>query len=346
MKAARFYKVGQPLSVEEISVPEPRKGEVLLKVRACGICGSDIHIVYEGSTPTAFQPITIGHEFSGEIVETGEAVEGWEIGDRVAVSCIVSCRRCLNCLSGNQQICSNRTAIGLHYNGGLAEYATVPAGNIAKLADAIPFDQGAILTDAVATPYHAITRRGRLVGGESVAVVGCGGLGIHAVQLVKLFGASTVIGIDTSEAALDRAKERGADLVCRADKGNPIDIIKEATGGLGVDMSIECVGRRRSIQLAIACLRQGGRAVVVGLGSEDITTLPPNEFVRGEYELRGSYAFTVREIEEIIRLVAGGKLDISASITKRISLEEINEGLEALYKKEGDPIRIVVMMES
>ena len=345
MKAARFYNVGQPLSVEEVPVPEPRNGEVLLKVRACGICGSDIHVVYEGSTPTAFQPITLGHEFSGEIYEIGTAVEGWEIGDRVAVSCIVSCGQCLNCLSGNQQICSKRAALGVHFNGGLAEYATVPAKNIAKLTDTIPFDQGAILTDAVATPYHAITRRGKLVGGETVAVVGCGGLGIHAIQLAKLFGASMVIGVDTSEVALGRARERGSDLVCRADKGNAIDIVREATGGLGVDMSLECVGRRKSIELAIACLRPGGRAVVVGLGSEEITTLPPNEFVRGEYELRGSYAFTVREIEEIIRLVAGGKLDISSSITKRISLDEINEGLEALYKKKGNPIRIVVMME-
>jgi threonine dehydrogenase-like Zn-dependent dehydrogenase len=234
--------------------------------------------------------------------------------------------------------------LGVHFNGGLAEYATVPAGNIAKLTDTIPFDQGAILTDAVATPYHAITRRGKLVGGESVAVVGCGGLGIHAVQLAKLFGASIVIGIDTSDAVLDRAKKRGADWVFRADKGNPIEEVKQVTRGLGVDMSLECVGRRKSIELAISCLRPGGRAVVVGLGGENITTLPPNEFVRGEYEVRGSYAFTVREIEEIIRLVAGGRLDISSSITRRISLVEINEGLAALYKKEGNPIRIVVTM--
>jgi 2-desacetyl-2-hydroxyethyl bacteriochlorophyllide A dehydrogenase len=344
MKAARFYGVGEPLSVEEIPVPKPGGGEVLVKVKACGICGSDIHIVYEGSTPTAFQPITIGHEFSGEIAEMGEAVGGWERGARVAVSCIVSCGVCLSCLSGNQQICSNRKTLGVHYNGGLAEYAIVPSGNIAKLTDTIPFDQGAILTDAVATPYHAMTRRAKMVGGESVAVVGCGGLGIHAVQLAKLFGASMVIAIDTSDAALDRARTRGADWVFRADKDNPVSRVKEVTRGLGVDMSLECVGQRKSIELAISCLRPGGRAVVVGLGGEKITTLPPNEFVRGEYELRGSYAFTVREIEEIIQLVTNGRLDLASSITRRISLDEINEGLEALYKKEGDPIRIVVMM--
>jgi 2-desacetyl-2-hydroxyethyl bacteriochlorophyllide A dehydrogenase len=344
MKAARFYKVGQALSVEEVPLPQPGPGEILLKVRACGICGSDIHIAYEGVTPTAFQPIILGHEFSGEIAEIGQSVEGWELGDRVAVSCIVSCRQCLNCLSGRQQICLRKQALGVHFDGGLAEYAKVPAKNLAKLADTIPFDQGAILTDAVATPYHALTRRGKLVGGETVAIVGCGGLGIHAIQLAKIFGAGMIIAVDVSEAALERAKESGADVICRADQRNSVDIIREATGGMGVDMSLECVGHRESIALAIACLRPGGRAVVVGLGGEDITTLPPTEFVRAEYELRGSYAFTVREIEEIIRLIAAGRLDISSSISKRISLDQINEGLESLHKKEGNPIRIVVVM--
>jgi len=344
MKAARFYKVGQPLVVEEIPSPRPARGEVVLKVKACGICGSDIHIVYEGVTPTAFQPMTIGHEFSGEIAELGEDVQGWEVGDRVVASCIVSCGQCLNCLSGNQQICLQRRTIGVHLNGGLAEYASVPAKNLARLADEIPYDQGAILTDAVATPYHAITRRGRLVPGETVAVIGCGGLGIHAVQLARIFAAGMIIGVDVSDVALERAKARGADMVCRADQEDPVEIIKEATRGLGVDMSLECVGQKGTIGLSVACLRPGGRAVVVGLGAENITTLPPTEFVRREVELRGSYAFTVREIEELIRLVAGGKLDISSSISKRITLDEINQGLEVLHKKIGDPIRIVVTM--
>jgi alcohol dehydrogenase, propanol-preferring len=344
MKAARFYKVGEPLVVEEIPLPQPGDGELLLKVRACGICGSDIHIAYEGVTPTAFRPITLGHEFSGEIADLGKHVAGWEIGNRVAVSCIVSCGHCLNCLSGNQQICLQRQTIGVHLNGGLAEYAIVPAENVVKLPDNIPFDQGAILTDAVATPYHAITRRGKLVPGENITVIGCGGLGIHAVKLLKAFGAGMIIGVDPSASALEQAKNYGADLVCQVGEADVLDFIKKSTGGLGVDMSLEFVGHAKSIELAVACLKPGGRAVVVGLGAERIITMPPTEFVRGEFELLGSYAFTVREIEEIIRLVTSGKLDISSSISRRISLKDINAGLRALHKKEDNPIRIVVTM--
>ena len=345
MKAARFHKVNHPLVVEEMPSPKPKSEEVLLKVKACGICGSDIHIVYEGITPTAFQPIILGHEFSGQVAEVGEGVTGWRIGDRAAVNCIVSCGACPNCLSGNEQICPQRHLLGIHLNGGLAEYAVVPAGNLARLPEEVPFDQGAILTDAVATPYHALTRRGRLVKGESVAVVGCGGLGLHGVLLAKLLGAGLVIALDTSPIALERAGERGADVVCRTDREDPLEVIRKATGGQGVDLSLECIGLQQTIDLAVRVLKTGGRAVVVGLGSQNMTTLPPTEFVRRELTLLGSYAFTTREIEELIQLVQKGKLDLSSSISKRIPLEEINQGLEELHQKTGYPIRIVVMMD-
>ena len=345
MKAARFHKVNHPLVVEEIPSPKPKAKEVLLKVKACGICGSDIHIVYEGITPTAFQPIILGHEFSGQVAEVGEGVTGWRIGDRAAVNCIVSCGTCPNCRSGNEQICPQRRLLGIHLNGGLAEYAVVPAGNLARLPEEVPFDQGAILTDAVATPYHALTRRGNLLPGETVAVFGCGGLGLHAVQLAKLLGAGQVIALDTSEVALNRAGERGADVLCRTDQEDPLEAIEQATRGQGVDLSLECIGLQETIALAVRVLKTGGRAVIVGLGSKNITTLPPTEFVRRELTLLGSYAFTTREIEELIRMVQEGKLDLSASISKRIPLEEINQGLEALHQKTGHPIRIVVMMD-
>jgi threonine dehydrogenase-like Zn-dependent dehydrogenase len=343
VKAARFYEVGQPLRVETIDLPEPGSGEVLLKVRACGICGSDIHIVYEGVTPTAFQPITLGHEFSGEVAALGPDVADWRPGDRAAVSSLTYCGTCRHCRMGQEQICLERRVLGIHLNGGLAEYAVVPAQNLARLPEQVPFDIGAILTDAVATPYHALTRRGRLLAGEAVAVIGCGGLGLHAVQLARLLGAGSVLALDISEVALERARERGADRAIRVDRGDPLESIRGATAGLGVDLAVECLGRQSTIALAVAGLRLGGRAVVVGLGGEPIRTLPPTEFVRRELELRGSYGFTVEEIRELIQMVAEGRLDLSASVSRRIPLEEINQGLEALHRKEGNPIRIVVV---
>ena len=234
MKAARFYQVGQPLVLEEVPRPQPGPEEVLIRVKSCGICGSDIHIVYEGVTPTAFQPIILGHEFSGENAGVGEWCEGWKIGDRAAVNCIVSCGTCPNCLSGNDQICFQRQLLGIHLNGGLAEYVAVPTRNLARLPKQVSFDQGAVLTDAVATPYHALTRRGKVVSGDSVAVLGCGGLGLHAVQLAKSLGAGRVIALDVSEVALERARERGADLVCRPDREDVLEgaLFQENSGAL------------------------------------------------------------------------------------------------------------------
>jgi 2-desacetyl-2-hydroxyethyl bacteriochlorophyllide A dehydrogenase len=342
MKAALFYGIHQPLVIEEVQTPAPGAGEVLLKVKACGICGSDIHIAFEGITPVPFTPIILGHEFSGEIAQVGESVDGWKVGDRVTASCIVSCGHCPSCRARNQQICFEKRLLGVHLNGGLAEFVAVPEENLIKLPDHISFEEGALLTDAVATPYRALTRRGQLKPGEKVAVVGCGGLGIHAVQLARIFGAGLVIGVDVSEIALDRAKDGGADLVCNSSREDPVTFIQEATGGAGVDLAIECVGRRNTIQMAVASLAPGGRAVVVGLGSEEILLPPPTEFVRREVSLMASYAFTVREIGELVQLVAGGRLDLSKSVSRRIPLEEINEGLKALDEKIDDPIRIVV----
>lgn len=344
MKAARFYEVAEPLVVEDVPCPTPQPGEVLLRVRACGICGSDIHIAIEGVTQTAFKPITLGHEISAEIAELGDGTEGWRVGDRVAVSCIVSCGHCASCRSGNEQLCFRKRLLGVHRNGGLAEFVTVPSNNLVKLPDQISYEEGAILTDAVATPYRALTSRGRLVPGESVVVIGCGGLGIHAVQLARIFGAGLIIAVDVSEVALERAMTLGADLVCRADREDPVAFIKKATGGCGADLALECVGREKTIATALSCLTGGGRAVVVGLGSEEIRGLTATDLVWREVQLLGSFAFTVREIEDVVRLVVNGRLDISGSVSKTIALEEINAGLEALLRKIDDPIRIVVTM--
>ena len=344
MKAARFYGVGRPLVVEEVPPPRPGPGDVLLKVRACGLCGSDIHIVYEGVTPTAFQPIILGHEFSGEIAEAGDGVAGWNAGDRVAVSCMVACGRCPSCLAGNTQICLHRRVLGVHLDGGLAEYARVPAKNLVRLDDRIPFTEGAILTDAVATPYRALTRRGRLRPGETVVVIGCGGLGLHAIQLARILGAGRIIGVDLSRPALERARKAGADRIVQGGPEEALAAINDATDGVGADLALECVGASGTIGLAVACLRPGGRAVVVGLGAEKISLMPSTVFVRKEFELLGSYGFTVPEIEELVALLVAGKLDLSGSVSRTVALEEVNGGLDALYRKIDDPIRIVVTM--
>ena len=196
--------------------------------------------------------------------------------------------------------------------------------------------------DAVATPFHAITNRGALRVGEKVAVFGCGGLGIHGVQIAKVCGASLVIAVDASDSALERAGKVGADEVINPRKENPIEKIKEMTGGMGVDMAVEFVGLKETIEQAVRSVRVGGRTVVVGLGPETIFLPPPTTFVRTELSFLGSYGSTTLEIQNVVDLVTSGKLDLSDSITERFPLEEVNKGLDHLHKKIGNPIRIVI----
>jgi propanol-preferring alcohol dehydrogenase len=345
MKAARFYKVKEPLKIDLIPIPELEGGDALVDMKACGICGSDIHIVYEGVTPTPYTPITLGHEPSGVIAALGREAKGWKVGDRVTVNPFITCGKCINCLSGNSQICLSRRVIGIHTEGGLAEFLKIPAKNLVPLPENIPFDQGGIAVDAVATPYHAITNRGDLKVGEKVAIFGCGGLGIHGVQIAKICGASLVVAVDTIDSALKRAMKVGANEVIDPRKDSPVKKIKEMTGGMGVDLALEFIGLRETIEQAIGCVRVGGRVVVVGLGPEIISLPPPTTFVRTELSLLGSYGSTTLEIQNVIDLIASGKLNLSDSITERFPLEEVNRGLEHLHKKIGNPIRIVIMID-
>jgi 2-desacetyl-2-hydroxyethyl bacteriochlorophyllide A dehydrogenase len=345
MKAARFYKIGDPLKIDLIPIPELGRDEVLVGIKACGICGSDIHIVYEGVTPTAYTPIALGHEPSGVIAALGPEVEGWKVGARVTVNPFLTCGKCINCLSGNSQVCLSRRVIGIHTEGGLAEFLKIPTENLVHLPENIPFDQGGIVVDAVATPFHAITNRGALKVGEKVAILGCGGLGIHGVQIAKVCGASLVIAVDTIDSALERAKKVGADEVIDPRKDSPVKKIREMTGGMGVDLALEFIGLRETIGQAVTCIRTGGRVVVVGLGPDEVILPPPTQIVRTELSFLGSYGSTTSEIQSVIDLVASGKLNLSDSITERFPLEEVNKGLEHLHKKIGNPIRIVIEID-
>ncbi len=345
MRVARFYKVGEPLKIESIPIPKPDRGEVLVNIKACGICGSDIHIVYEGVTPTGYIPITLGHEPAGVISAIGPEVEDWKIGDRVTINPFLTCGKCINCLSGNSQICLSRHVIGIHTEGGLAEFLKIPTKNLIHLPENIPFDQGGIAVDAVATPYHALTKRGELRVGEKVAIFGCGGLGIHGVQIAKVCGASLVIAIDVNDSSLERARRVGADETINPKTNNLLQKIKKLTEGIGVDLAVEFVGLRETIEQILQCVRIGGRVVVVGLGPEEVTIPPPTTFVRTELSLLGSYGSTTSEIQTVVRLIESGKLNLSESITERFPLEEVNKGLDHLYKKIGNPIRIVIIID-
>ncbi|WCK52771.1 zinc-binding dehydrogenase [Aneurinibacillus sp. Ricciae_BoGa-3] len=344
MKAARFYGVGQPLRIDNVPIPSLRDDEVLVQVKAVGLCGSDIHIVYEGVTPTAFKPIILGHEPAGVIAKVGKGVQGWEIGSRVSVVPFLFCGSCPNCITGHMEVCVNRKVVGIQENGGLAEYIAMPAKNLVRLPKNVPFTVGAILTDAVTTPFHALVDRAALKPGESIAIYGAGGLGLHAVQIARIAGAKQIFVVDTRDDQLARAKKLGADITINPAQESPVEAIMRYTNGAGVDAAAEFIGLASTISQAVECLRIGGRAVVVGLGPEVINTLPPTIFVRKQLSLLGSYGGTKRNVEQLIELVSAGRLQLEESITHRFSLEEVNTALHVLHEKVDNPIRVVVTL--
>jgi D-arabinose 1-dehydrogenase-like Zn-dependent alcohol dehydrogenase len=231
---------------------------------------------------------------------------------------------------------------GIHLDGALAQFVKVNPRNLISLPAGILFEQGCLATDAVATPYHALKARAKLQPAESIAIFGIGGLGSHAVRLARLMGAAPIVAVDISEAALHRAEQAGADLIIDARRQDPAATIRSLVGDLGVDLALDCVGHEQTVLWAAQAVGVGGRVVVVGLGPQRLQALAIAEFVRNEVSVMGSYAFELKEIAEVLSLVDSGRLDLSPSVTKTISLEQINEGLNELSESSGSFIRIVV----
>ena len=347
MKAALFYEPGTPLRIEDVPTPEPGPGEVLIKVKACGICASDLHI-FAGEVRgfTMPHPLIPGHEAAGVIAGLGADVHEWHVGERVVATVPgKTCGSCAPCRKSDFEGCLVPHIVGVDYHGAFAEYLAYPAHSLVRLPDTIPFEQGAILADAVGTPFHAVVVRGGLRAGERVALFGVGGLGTHAVQIARLAGAGQLIAVDVLPGALARARALGADHVIDARREDPPTRIKELTGGEGVDLAIELVGRNVTIAQTVASLTRGGRAVLVGVGPEPIQVMPSALFNVFGYSLLGSLGYRRDDVTRLVRLVSSGKLDLSGSISARLPLADINEGVRRLEEKIGDPVRIMVCPE-
>jgi propanol-preferring alcohol dehydrogenase len=345
MTAARLHEVKAPLVIEEIEIPKPGPGETLIEVKACGICATDVHTALEGTVPTAYTPITLGHEPAGIISALGDGIKGWQKGDRVAVYPQITCGTCPPCREGRHGICVNSRVLGMHRDGAFADYLVIPAENLVRIPENVSFPEAAIMTDAVATPFHAVTNRAQVKPGETVAVFGCGGLGMNAIQICRLAGAAKIIAVDISDAVLERALRVGADVTVNAAAAKAYKEVKAATGGHGVDIAFEFVGVNSAIDQAVRSLRRGGRAVIVGIGPERIDISPPFFFVYNDLALIGSFGSNIADLQSLMGLAASGKLDLSESISSVIAMQEVNQGISDLEKKVGNPVRIIVSME-
>jgi D-arabinose 1-dehydrogenase-like Zn-dependent alcohol dehydrogenase len=344
MRAARLHALPTEdthpdVRIDELPVPEPGYGEVLVRVLACGVCASDLHVV-AGVTPAGDLPQTLGHEAVGDIAALGEDVDGWAVGDRVLILPAWPCFRCGYCLGGRENLCRSLRVPGVDVDGAQAGFALADARVLVHIPRSVPVEQAAILVDAVATPYHALKRAG-VTRGSTVAIVGLGGLGMHAVQLARLAGAETIIGVDIDPVNLERAEDWGADEVVDASDGTPARRVRELTEG-GVEKAIEFVGSNATIDQAVKMLAPGGRAVAVGLTPEALQTLPSALLVANELELVGSFGSSLADVNELVDLLDAGRLDLTRSVTHTYGLDAFTDALTQLHERTDHPIRIVV----
>jgi 2-desacetyl-2-hydroxyethyl bacteriochlorophyllide A dehydrogenase len=340
MKAVRLIQPNQPLEAQEVPVPGIGVGDVLVRVRAAGICHSDVHY-RAGVSPAGPLPLTLGHEVAGVVEQVGPEVTGLGIGDRVCLHYMVTCGDCVYCSMGSEQFCTSGQMLGKNRDGGYAEYISVPARNAFPLPDEVPFEQGAIMMCSSATSFHAL-RKGRLEAGETIAVFGVGGLGMSAVQLARAFGALDVFAVDINVDKLKVAKGFGT-IPINAAEVDPVVEIKRLTEGRGVDVALELIGLPLTCRQAVESLAVFGRAVMVGLTDKTVEVNTYRELICREAELVGSADHLARELPTLIELARRGTLDLSGVVTGTVSLDAdaVNETMDRLDRFGGD-VRVVI----
>ncbi len=356
MRAVVLGGVGEPLRVEEIPRPEPREGEVLLRVAACGVCHSDLHVA-KGELKFPL-PCVPGHEISGTVEALGPGVAGLRPGERAVASFIMPCGRCPSCARGRDDLCEpffalNRgkgvlydgtsrlrradgSTLAMYSMGGLAEYAVVPATDVFPIPEALPFHESCILGCAIMTAYGAVKNQAAVRPGETVAVVGSGGVGSNVLQLARLFGAGEVIAVDVRDDKLEAARKLGATRGVNGSKGDAAEQVAALTGGKGVDVAIEALGRPETVGSAFQMTRDGGRTVVIGLAAgAAAASIEITRLVRRGIRLMGSYGCRVRtDMPELVALAARGLVDVASPVTRRYPLDGADEAYRALARGE------------
>ena len=328
MLAVVVARYGGMLELMDRPVPRPGAGEVLVRVRASGLCSTDLHLL-SGRMLLGDLPRILGHESAGEIVEVGEGVTGWNAGDRVTVAVDVVCGACRHCLSGQTQRCTSMQRIGFERDGGHAEYVAVPAANVIGLPPTLAYDAAAILPDAVACMYHSLVGQGKVGLGQKVLILGVGGLGIHGVQIARLAGAD-VIATSRQLQRLEIAEQYGAIPLNTATESLK-DRVNEVTRGEGMDLVVDNIGTRASVREGLSLLRPGGKLLVVAY-LDDAFEVPSIPLFKTEQEIIGCRGSSRQDMEEVVRLTGSGKL--KPVIGAHYPLEQIGAAVERLERGE------------
>ena len=341
MRAVRLVRVGKPLEQADIPIPEIGSSDVLIRVAAAGICHSDAHY-RAGISKIDSLPVTLGHEVAGRVEKVGAQVANLAAGDRVCVHYLVTCGRCDFCKCGLEQFCRSGQMIGKHRDGGYAEFIKVPVANALPLPDEIPFEVGAIMMCSSATALHALNKA-RFKAGESIAIFGFGGLGFSALQLARAYGCGDVYVVEINPAKLASAVSLGV-IAIDARAADPVEQIKDATAGRGVDVALELIGSAKTMRQAVLCLGPLGRAALVGLTAESMSVLPYMELINKEAEIIGVSDHLATEVSTLLEFARSGKLRFPPETLCVVDLDaaQINAALDALQDS-IDHVRTVIV---
>jgi len=340
VKAIRLVEIGKPLQLRQVPMPTVAGADVLVRIKAAGICHSDVHY-RAGVSPVRQLPVTLGHEIAGVVEQVGPLVNNVQVGDRVCLHYLVTCGGCDDCIAGREQFCPQGLMLGKHRDGGYAEYIAVPERNVLPLPEEIPFEQGAILMCSSATSFHAL-RKARLQGGETVAVFGAGGLGMSAIQLAKALGALDVYAVDVHEGRLGLASNYGA-IAVNATQCDPVLEIRRLTGRRGVDVALELAGLPETMEQAVQSLGVFGRAVMVGISGKPMAIDTYRQLIGKEAKVIGCNDHLLHELPLLIEFARRGVLDLSEVVTCAVPLDAkaVNEALDDLQCFSGD-VRTVI----
>jgi D-arabinose 1-dehydrogenase-like Zn-dependent alcohol dehydrogenase len=331
MLAGRLTYATRRFVVEDVPVPEPGPGQVLVKVEAAGVCLSDLHLIDGTLRPaTDTAAVTLGHEVAGTVAELGPGVTGWRPGQRVLLQ------------AGELGADGRILTRGVDYDGGWAEYALAAAHTLVAIPDDLPFAQAAIIPDAVSTPWAAITATAAVRPVEAVGVWGIGGLGSHAVQLLRLVGAAPIVAVDPLPAARARALELGADLALDPADETVGAQVGAATAGRGLAVAFDFAGVAAVRAQALRCLGRGGQLVLVGLTDQPLVVADGTVFSYLQQRILGHYGSVPEHVEQLVALTGLGRLDLGRSISDVLPLAEAPAAVARLEEKEGAPVRLVL----
>jgi len=330
MRAMVLHEYGRELILEEVSDPSCGSAEIVMKVEGCGMCYTDVKVVTGQLSDFIELPHIPGHEIAGRVVEVGKDVKGIEVGQKGVCYFLIGCGDCDRCRTANENLCYSLTRIGFEFPGGYAQYVKLPAHNFCGFDEDIPFERMAILPDAVATPFHALTKLARLAPGETALIVGIGGLGVHAVQIARLMGGK-VLAADVKQEALEMAREHGADMVINTRARSPLEYVKEQTHGRGVDVVLEGVGSPETMAWTIPAMRKGGRLIIMGYDPFNPVPINAMDMHNNEWSIQGTKVSNKQELAEVIRLVEQGKID--PVVSQVLPLEDANEGLQGVKER-------------